>query len=192
MKKQYFFRSFLTVSLIPLFMWVFLVSGAKATGELATIQIENRTNTNNSFSCDVKLSGSQIKGKVYAVLFAESEQVRYLCDYPATETVKIALQNVIETDYVKILWTDDKHMPLAVPALLRMSANDTAAYDRFAEELASLTLHENAAGVAAGSDYPYALARLLVSSNALPDLSEYQVKIISGPDNFHVLQIITL
>ena len=90
MKKQFSFRSFLIVSLLPLFMWVFLVSGVKATNESATIQIENRVNIDHSFSCDVKLSGSQIKGTIYAVLFAESEQFRYLRDYPATESVKIA------------------------------------------------------------------------------------------------------
>ena len=190
MRKTSSIRLLLILSLLLLFPREFFVGYATAADTGAgTVQIENRNHVNATFSCDVKLSGVKIRGNVFAVLFAESGRMKRVSGYPATETVKVTLQDVAETDSFKILWTDEKRMPLARSAVLRMSGNNAEAHENFAKQLASLRVYDGASG-SSDADKPYALARLLVSCAILPDLRDYEGKVItlSGPDNLHVLQ----
>ena len=159
---------------------------AFAAAESGRMEVANRSDAGGAFSCDVKLSGGQTRGDVFAVLFAESGQMKRVSEYPAAESVKVALQDVAATDYVKILWTDANQMPLANPIVLRMTANNTAAYEKLAQDLAALNAPETS--VNPESSDPYALARLIVSADTLPDLSGYSVQIVSGPDRLHILQ----
>ena len=74
----------------PLFLLavLLLMTSASAAGETAIgrIEIENRAYSGVLFSCDVKLSGTQMQGCLFAVVCAESEQVKSVSDYPAAET----------------------------------------------------------------------------------------------------------
>ena len=181
-------KRFLTFPLFLLAALILTVS-ASAAGESGRVEIANRSDANGAFSCDVKLSGGQTRGDVFAVLFTESGQMKRVSEYSAAESVKVTLQDVAATDYVKILWTDTNQMPLASPAVLRMSGNNAAAYAQFAQDLTSLKALEPS-GVSESSE-PYALARLIVSADALPDLSGHAVRTVSGPDHLHILQFKT-
>ena len=187
-----------TCFVLPLFLLpfalLFIGHAAAADTSAGTVQIENRSHADTVFSCDVKLSGGQIRGNVFAVVFAESGQMKSLSGYPAAETVQVTLQNVANTDCVKIVWADANQTPLASPAVLRMSGNGAAAYAQFSEELMKLQdeYGDIGGGAASGDDDPYILARLLVSCTELPDLSAYNVAAtIKGPDNLYVLQFLS-
>ena len=153
------------------------------------IQIENRHDAADAFSCDVKLSGKTIRGGAFAVLFAESGRMKALYAYPAAETFQISLNGVSKTDFIKIIWTDEDYRPSASPAVLRMSGNNAQAYEDFTKQLAAALPYGGASG-SSDAENPYASARLLVSAETLPDLSGYKDKatVISGPNHFHVLQ----
>ena len=183
MKKQ-----FLTFPLLLLAALILTVS-ASAVVKSGQMEIANRSDADGAFSCDVKLSGGQTRGDVFAVLYAESGQVKRVSEYPAAETVQVALQDVAATDYVKILWMDANQMPLASPSILRMRGNKAAAYEQFAQDLADLKAPNHPTG--SESFDPYALARLVVSADELPDLSDYVVQTVSGPDNLHILQFLS-
>ena len=182
---------FITLLLFLSFPQTFVIGNAQAANTpYGAIEIENRNDTGAACSCDVKLSGGQIKGSVFAVLFSESEQVKFIAEYPAEETVRVSLADVSKTDYIRILWTDEKHMPLAKPYVLRMEENNAAAYENFTKQLADSLKEYNGMFGSSDEEKPYALARLLVSCDTLPDLSKYRGKVtpVSGPDNLHVLQ----
>ena len=182
---------FIALSLFLLLPQTFVSGNARAVNMVyGAIQIENRNDADAAFSCDVRLSGKRIQGSVFAVLFSESEQMKLLSGYPASETVRVSLKNVSKTDYIKILWTDEQHMPLANPVVLRMEENNAAAYENFTKQLAASLQPYQGGSASSDAENPYALARLLVSCDALPDLSEYKGKAttVSGPDNLHILQ----
>ena len=163
---------------------------ASASG---SVQIENRDYENSILSFDVILSGKEIKdSSLFAAVFAESEQMKFVSVYPAEETVRIVLQNVTATDYIKIIWLDEKYAPLSRPTVLRMIDNGSSAYAKFAEEFLKLQEQYGGGGAASGSDDPYVLARLLISCDTLPDLSDYNIAaMIQGPDGLYVLQFNT-
>ena len=174
----------------PLFLLaaLFLTASTVAAGETApgSIEIENRAYSGASFSCDVKLFGTTMQGKLFAVVCAESEQVKSVSDYSAAETVKVTLQNVAETDCVKILWMDAQHMPLASPAVLRMRANGSEVYRNFEEAMKKLRDND---GLAQSGDS----TRLLVSCSVPLDWEKYGVNykldvVVSGPNNLYILQ----
>ena len=188
-------KRFLT---FPLFLLtaLFLTLSTSSAEKLASgrMEIANRSDTDGVLSCDVTLTGERIKGSLFAAVFAESEQMKRVSVYPAEETVRISLSDVAATDYIKIMWLDEKYAPMVSPVILRMSGNGSSAYAKFAEDF--LKLQEeyggNGGGAASGSDDPYILARLLVSCNPLPDLSDYNVvAMIEGPNDLYVLQFNT-
>ena len=180
--------------LLAILLWIPFASAVDQSG---SVQIENRSYADATLSCDAKLQGADIQGNLFAAVFAESGQMKRVSVYPAEETVRISLSDVAATDYIKIMWLDEKYAPLAKPAILRMSGNGSSAYEKFAEEFLKLQEEYGGAGggAASGSDDPYdpyILARLLVSCNPLPDLSDYNViAMIEGPDNLYVLQFNT-
>ncbi|MBR4546327.1 MAG: S8 family serine peptidase [Oscillibacter sp.] len=186
MRRRFFARLLFVALLLSLAPPRTFVRAADTS--YGTITIKSRNETDTAFSCDVSLSGATVRGCLFAILHAESGQVKQVAEYPAAEQVKVELQNVTKKDSVRILWTDENHMPLANPVPLTMRENNAAAYEQFAQKLAKLetpnVLPQDA------SDNPYLLARLLVSCDPLPDMSKYesQMTIIPGPDNFYVLQ----
>ena len=164
--------------------------GAADNAPSGVIQVGNRAYEDATLSFDAELSGDSVRGQLAAVVFTESGQFRNCSFYPAASAVHVRLRDVSGADFVKAVWLDENFCPLAEPAILRMPDNGALAYANFADDLRNLMEHSAGAGAEASDmENPYALARLIVRCDALPDLSRFPVTgRAQGPDGLYVLQ----
>ena len=106
----------------------------------------------------------------------------------------VSLQDVGESDQVRVMWLDGSLQPLAKPVLLRMPGNDAAANEKFANDLVKILSDPNRETHAASLDPSdsYFLARLAVSCDTLPSLEGREVAdMAAGPEGMWVLQFKT-
>ena len=172
----------------PLFLLAFwlLVLPAAGEAEAERMEIQNQTYADNAFSCDVKLSGANMEGHVFAELFAESGQTKKVAEYPAKQTVQVKLTDTAPTDYVRVIWTDNAYTPIAEPETRRMPKNNSQAYADF-EEALNRELRPDSLSASAGSN------RLLVSCTEALNWKAFEGldAVISGPNGHYVLQFET-
>ncbi|MBQ7680620.1 MAG: BspA family leucine-rich repeat surface protein [Oscillibacter sp.] len=169
----------LILVLIPLLV---PVSAAEEAGP-GRVEIQNQAYAENVFSCDVRLSGADARGHIFAVLFAESGQMKNAAEYPAQETLQLRLPGVASTDYLHILWTDEAYTPIVGPEIRRMRDNGAQAYADF-EEALNRELRTDGPSASDGAN------RLLVSCTAALDWDDFEGldTVIPGPNYHYVLQ----
>ncbi|MBQ9348908.1 MAG: S8 family serine peptidase, partial [Oscillibacter sp.] len=181
------------LSILPvLCILLTLIPSALAAGpEIGTLQIQNQTYQNGALSFTAALSGTS--GRLAVCVYKADRQMKDIEFYPAASTVNVSLQNVSDTDTVKAVWLDDGYCALAEPALLHPGGSGTADYAKFTGELQSmLDRYGDAGSESDDPDDPYALSRLLVRCDALPNLDGWNVLAsVQGPDGLYVLQFQT-
>ena len=155
------------------------------------IQAGNRAYQDGALSFDAELSGDSVRGQFAVAVFTESGQFRNGSFYPAASAVHVRLGDVGGADVVKAMWLDDNFCPLAEAAILRMKEYGAEAFAQFTRKLGELYDELDASGGAEAADpsNPYALSRLIVSCDALPDLTRFEpTAVVPGPDGLYILQ----
>ena len=188
-------RFCLAFCLILCFWTVWNVSADGALLEVDTMEIiGQRATDSGGAALDVSLTGRQIWGNVFAVLYRESGQMLALEMYPAAESVSVSFADTRGAAYGKVMWLDEHFMPMVPAETFRLdgaSVEETDSFETFSgavmdvmREFDSMVAEEDA------ERDPYAYARLIVhSTDSLPDLSAYHAaRIIQDPDGYSIIQ----
>ena len=179
---------------------ILLVPSAFAANQAdgAEILITQADFSNQRRSFQLSLSGPELQGSVFVAVYdGPSGQMKRVESYEAKRTQPVALDGVLETDRVKVMWTDGQYMPLAAPEEVGAPSPDATTYDKYEDyENAVLNMLQeygdkfsaSAIDAAGTSGDEYALARLLIrSEQPLPDLSEFHVAARASDSEGHAI-----
>ena len=180
-------------------MILLLLSPAAYAGDAdagtRSMGIGNRKDENATFSCDVTLTGAKPTERVFAVLYAESRQVKNIQRYPAETTFHVSLSNVDTTDEVRFYWLDEHNMPVAEPEVQLMSGNGKVDYATYGEKLSALIQKTQPDPDKADPDKDIISGvmdnRLLVSCDKPMNWRDYGLNendVIEMPNHLYVLQ----
>lgn len=159
---------------------LFLTASA---AQIPSIQIENRISQSDTLSFDVRLSGAEFDGMTAVIQYGESGQMKAVLCYPAEALISVSISPVSDTDSFKVIWLDSDLCPVTSAITLRMSGNGVNSYIQFTKDLfQAIEELGGTAGAETGSDSPYALKRVIVGCDILPDVSNcHVIRTVSGP-----------